>query len=213
MDLTAGKTAEITGITRKSVNEIFQKIRMRLVEECAKHAPFKSGEYEIDESYFGRRRIRGKRGRGAGGKTIVFGIFKRNGWVYTEIVPNCKKKTLQPIIRGKIGLKSIIHSDKWSGYRGLVALGFQQHLRVDHADNEFAVGSNHINGIESFWSFSKRRMQKFNGLREEKFFLHLKECEFRFNHRHDDLYHILMRLLRTRPLGVTEEVRRERSSL
>ncbi len=101
MDLTAGKTAELTKVTRKSVNSIFQKIRIRLVEECARHAPIRTGEIEIDESYFGRRRIRGKRGRGAGGKTIVFGIFKRNGWVYTEIVPNCQKARCRPLYEGK----------------------------------------------------------------------------------------------------------------
>ena len=104
MDLTAAKTSELTGVTRKSVNLIFQKIRVRLLQECEQHAPFQTGEIEVDESYFGKRRIRGKRGRGASGKTIVFGIFKRNGWVYTEIVPDCKKRTLQAIIRGKVGL-------------------------------------------------------------------------------------------------------------
>jgi transposase-like protein len=35
-------------------------------------------------------------------KTIVFGLLKRNGKVYTEIVPDVKAKTLVPIIRGKV---------------------------------------------------------------------------------------------------------------
>lgn len=200
MDLTAAKTSDLTGVTRKSVNLIFQKIRVRLLQECERHAPFQTGEIEIDESYFGRRRIRGKRGRGAGGKTIVFGIFKRNGWVYTEIVPNCKKRTLQAIIRGKIGLEAVIHSDFWPGYQGLVDVGFKKHFRVNHQANEFANKSGHINGIESFWSFAKRRMLKFNGLRQDKFLLHLKECEYRFNHRRDNLYQILLSLLRSHPL-------------
>ena len=43
--------------------------------------------------------MRGKRGRGASGKTIVFGLFKRGGKVYTQIVPDAKKATLQAIIR------------------------------------------------------------------------------------------------------------------
>jgi transposase len=76
MDLTTGKTSELTYVTRKSVNSIFQKIRLRLVEECARHAPIRQGEIEIDESYFGRKRIRGKRGRGAGGKTIRLRHFQ-----------------------------------------------------------------------------------------------------------------------------------------
>ena len=200
MDLTAAKTSELTGVTRKSVNTIFQKIRVRLMEECERHSPFQSGEIEIDESYFGRRRVRGKRGRGASGKTIVFGIFKRNGWVYTEIVPNCQKRTLQAIIRGKVGLQAVIYSDDWRGYDGLVDVGFAKHFRVKHVYNEFAKGPNHINGIESFWSFAKRRLSKFNGLRPEKFFHHLKECEFRFNHRRDNLYSVILSLLRNHPL-------------
>ena len=55
------------------------------------------------------RRIRGKRGRGASGKTIVFGLLKRDGNVYTEIVPDCSKATLQGIIRGHIELDSVIN--------------------------------------------------------------------------------------------------------
>jgi transposase-like protein len=200
LDLTASKASELTNLNRKTVNSIFQKIRLRLVTECARHAPIQTGEIEVDESYFGAKRVRGKRGRGATGKTIVFGIFKRNGWVYTEIVPDCQKRTLQAIIRGKVSAEVVIHSDKWRGYDGLVDVGFSKHFRVNHGSNQFADGTNHINGIESFWSFAKRRMQKFNGLRTEKFLLHLKESEFRFNHRRDDLYQVFLRVLRKHPL-------------
>ena len=49
---------------------------------------------------FGGRRVRGKKGRGAGGKTIVFGILERRGKVYTEIVLNAAKKPLQAAIQG-----------------------------------------------------------------------------------------------------------------
>ena len=68
-----------------------------------------SGEVEVDESFFGARRVKGKRGRGAGGKTIVFGLLKRNGKVYTKIVPNCSRATLQAVIRGKVDIESTIH--------------------------------------------------------------------------------------------------------
>ena len=100
LDLTANRTAQLTGLTHKSVNQIFLKIRLRLSEDCQRQSPF-SGEVEVDESYFGAKGVKGKRGRGASGKTIVFGIYKRNGKVFTEIVPNVQKKTLQAIIRSK----------------------------------------------------------------------------------------------------------------
>jgi transposase-like protein len=199
LDLTAGKTAEIVGLTRKSVNQIYLKIRFRIAAEAERASPF-GGVVEVDESYFGARRVRGKRGRGAARKTIVFGIFKRNGSVYTEIVPDCSKRTLQGVIRGRVAPETVIHSDKWRGYDGLVDVGFEKHFRVSHSSNQFADGTNHINGIESFWSFAKRRLQKFNGLPAHTFYLHLKECEYRFNNRNKNLFQLLIKLIEKNPL-------------
>ena len=113
-DLDASQIAQLTSLNRNTVNCYLTKIRQCLVEYCDAQSPF-SGEVEVDESFFGARRIRGKRGRGAFGKTIVFGIFQRKGHVYTEIVPNCSKATLQGVIRGKVNLESIICSDGWRG--------------------------------------------------------------------------------------------------
>lgn len=104
------------------------------------------GTIEVDESYFDPKRIPGKRGRGAGGKTIVFGIFKRRGKVYTEIVPEARKKILQCVVRGKMYPENVIQSDGWRGYDGLVDVGYDKHYRVQHAEDEFANPSSYING-------------------------------------------------------------------
>ncbi|WP_111861442.1 IS1595 family transposase [Acinetobacter sp. CFCC 10889] len=199
MDFTATDTAKLTDISVRSINPIFIKIRKIIAVECEKTSPFE-GIVELDESYFGAQRIRGKRGRGASGKTIVFGLLKREGSVYTEIVPDCSKATLQGIIRGHIELDSVINTDGWRGYDGLVDLGYEKHLRVNHGKNEFACGDRHINGIESFWGYAKKRLIKFNGIDKKMFYLHLKETEYRFNHRHSNLYLDLLKLLRENPL-------------
>ena len=200
MDFTASDVAQLSGLTRKTVTMIFLKIRQRVAAECERASPYANCEVEVDESYFGSRRVRGKRGRGASGKTIVFGIFKRNGCVYTEVVPNCKKRTLQAVIRGRVGLDTIIHSDGWRGYDGLVDVGYSKHFRVDHGLNQFVRGPHHVNGIESFWSFAKRRLQKFNGVPARTFYLHLKESEYRFNKRNQNLLRELLELLKRHPL-------------
>jgi transposase len=200
LDLTATDAAHLTKLSRRSVTSIFLKIRERISGECERASPFSSCEVEVDESYFGARRVRGKRGRGAAGKTIVFGIFKRNGCVYTEIVPDCKKATLQAIIRGRVSLGTVINSDGWRGYDGLVDVGYSKHFRVNHGQNEFVSGTHHVNGIESFWSYAKRRLQKFNGVSSRTFYLHLKECEYRFNNRNKDLSELLLKLLEKYPL-------------
>ena len=200
LDLSAQQIATLTKLNRNTVNRYLKLIRKRIAEICESETPFK-GEIEVDESYFGAKRVRGKRGRGAAGKTPVFGILQRQGKVYTEIVPDCAKATLQGIIRGRVSPESIIHSDKWRGYNGLVDLGYKKHYRVHHGTNEFARGKNHINGIESFWSFAKNRLIKFHGLNRDTFYLHLKECEFRFNYRNENLYHLLLKLFREKPLN------------
>lgn len=176
------------------------KIRERIAAEAERALPFGACDVEVDESYFGARRVKGKRGRGASGKTKVFGIFKRNGSIYTEIVPDCKKKRLQAVIRGRVSLDAVVHSDKWRGYDGSVDVGYSKRFRVDHSADEFVNSDSHINGIESFWSFAKRRLQKFNGVSEHTFYLHLKECEYRFNHRKENLFQLLLKLLEQHPL-------------
>ena len=80
-DLTAQQIAFFSGISRNSINKILKNIRIRMAEHCEKNSLFSKGQIEMDESYFGPRRIRGKKGRGAYGKTIVFGVKKRQGKV------------------------------------------------------------------------------------------------------------------------------------
>ncbi len=199
LDIEATKIAQLTGLNRNTVNKYLLLIRERIAEECEIESPF-SGDIEVDESFFGARRIQGKRGRGASGKTIVFGILKRNGKVYTEIVSDCSKATLQAVIRGRVTLDSVIYSDGWRGYNGLVDVGYGKHLRIDHGRNEFANGPTHVNGIEGFWGFSKTRLSRFRGMSKSTFYLHLKECEFRFNYRDQDLYKLLIKMIRNQPL-------------
>jgi len=197
-DETSNKTAIYTNISRNTVNKIFDKIRKRIFSLSA-NLTKDSGEFELDESYFGAKRVRGKRGRGAAGKTPVFGLLKRDGKVYVEIVKNCTREQLLPVIQGKILEGSTINTDGWKAYDGLVLNGYTHH-RVFHSKNEFARGKNHVNGIESFWSFTKRRLAKFNGLTDNNFILHLKESEFRFNNRKLDLYAIMLKMFREFPL-------------
>jgi transposase len=92
----------------------------------------------------------GKRGRGAFGKIPVFGILKRVGNIYTQIVSNCSASELLPIIVQLADKDSVLYTDGFKSYDGLVDYGYKQHYRVKHSE-QFAEGRNHINGIENFW--------------------------------------------------------------
>ena len=197
-DYTAVVTSEVSGISRNSINSLYAKFRTRILVLSQPNGNL-DGEVEVDESYFGARRVRGKRGRGARGKIPVVGLLKRHGKVYTQIIPNCTKEQLMPILKGKILENTTVYTDGWKSYDGLVLNGYK-HYRIHHSENEFARGKNHVNGIESFWSYTKRRMNKFNGIHKTKFLLHLKESEFRFNNRGGNMYKVLLKNFRENPL-------------
>lgn len=192
LDLTASQIAQIANLNRNTVNRYLTLTRSLIAEFCEQESPF-GGEVECDESYFGSRYSKGKRGRGAENKHIVFGIYKRNGRVYTEIVKNVKAKTLQTIIKGRVSFDSTLYTDGFRSYDSIVHLGYQKHFRIYHQDN-YVQGDVHINGIEGFWGFAKVRLVKFRGLSKNTFYLHLKECEFRFNYRGQDLYKTLLKI-------------------
>ena len=101
LDMEATKIAQLTGLNRNSVNLYLRHIRERIALLCEAESPLR-GQVEIDESYFGGRRIRGKRGRGAFKKVPVFGLLKRQGKVYTQIVPNCSRPVLTAILKWKV---------------------------------------------------------------------------------------------------------------
>jgi transposase len=104
---------------------------------------------------------------------------------------NCSKAELIEVIRGQVlPRKSTIYTDGWRAYDGLVMEGYKDH-RIHHHDNEFARDRRHINGIESFWSYAKLRLAKLRGVRWEYFYDHLKETEWRFNHRRDNLFNLI----------------------
>jgi len=170
MDFPAVKTTQLTGLNHKTIDDWYNYIRNIIYLECEKEKQDKLWwwVYELDESYFWPKRIRWKRWRWAWWKTIVFWLLKR-WW-----------------------------TDWWRAYHGLVEMWYEKHYRVHHGKNEFARWKKHINWIESFWSFTKRRFIKFNGIKKEFFLLYLKESEFRYNVRIEkwNLYKILLKKLR-----------------
>jgi transposase len=200
LDLPATTAARFCVLNRNTTQRIYPLIRERIIAQALGELSLFAGEIEVDESYFGPHRVRGKRGRGASGKTPVLGLHKRGEKVFVSVVKNCSKQELMPILRGHILTQSDVYTDGWKAYDGLVNKGYQHH-RVFHHENEFVHGKNHVNGIESFWSFAKLRLMKLCGIRQDKFFMHLKEGEWRWNHRGENLTRLLLKMCRQLPLN------------
>lgn len=168
---------------------------------ATRRAPRLFGEIEMDQSEFGgrgRKRLQESLKRYAKllphedymrkareirreHKVLVFGILQRGGTVYAHVIENARKDTLQPIVRLVVEQGSTVLTDKWRGFSELGLDGYI-HRSVNHSIEYVAKDGTHINGIERFWSFCKRRLTKFNGIARTTLPLHIKECEFRYNH-------------------------------
>lgn len=155
------------------------------------------GEVEADETYIGGKRP-GKRGRGAAGKSVVVGLKQRQGPVKSKVVPDAKRRTIEPEIVKNVRQGSIVHTDEWFAYRGLNLRGYA-HRTVHHGAQEWARGGSHTNSIEGYWSQLKRSIR---GTHVHVSAKHLPKylAEFDFRHnvrkRPDLMFPILMELIR-----------------
>ena len=180
LEVTARSAADLLGIQTNSAALFYRKLREVIAYHLEQEAhEIFEGVVELDESYFGGAR-KGKRGRGAAGKVVVFGILTRGGKVFTKVVNDTQAVTLMPLITRKVAPDSIVYTDCYCSYNALDVSAFHHH-RINHSVL-FATGKNHINGIENFWNQAKRVLRKYNGIPKKSFPLFLKECEFRFNY-------------------------------
>ena len=194
-DLTATQTSNLLGVNGNTANRWYRSFREQIPARAEITTPSFSGEIELDESYFGgikkktHAMERRKRGRGAEHKVPVFGVLKRDGKVYTQVIKNASKQELLPIARKIVKQQSTIYTDKWKAYDGY------KHYRINHSTRYSDRKGTHVNGTPNFWSFAKRRLAKFNGVSRDTFLLHLKETEFRYNHK-GDILRELKRIMR-----------------
>lgn len=187
-DCTASQATNLVQVNRNTVNRYYGWLRGLVLRDAyLKRKKSKIGNgIEVDESYFGARRVRGKRGRGASKKIVVLGLRKRDGNVFAQIIPNASKEVVMPIIRRIVRSGADIYTDGWRSYDALAVYGYN-HKKVFHSKDEFVRDEVHINGVESFWSWAKRRLAKFNGVPKKLFPTYLLETEWRFNCRSDIL--------------------------
>ncbi len=118
-ELTATQTANLLKISSNTINRYYRVIRECIAEYEDRQIHEFAGEVELDESYFSGCH-KGNIGRCTKSKIPVFGILKRNGIVYTQIVPDVSTRTLKSIIKQKINTGSTLYSDSWKSYHGLV---------------------------------------------------------------------------------------------
>lgn len=189
------------GVPKTRVLRALTVLRRAMAHEVP---PVFRGTVEVDETYLGgawknkrlaRRRAGTRRGRGTS-KTPVFGILCRGGLVWAQVVPDVAARTLLPLIRRRVTPGSIVCSDTWTSYTGIAAKGYVHRL-VEHGQRQYSdrCGS-HINGLEGFWGYLKRRLAAKGGIRRERLPLYLAEYVWRYNHRQLSVAQQVQQLMR-----------------
>jgi len=188
----AYRLATDLGVDVKVVTRVYQRLREALYHMAELEGGKLAGEIELDESYFGGRR-KGTRGRGAKGKSIVFGLLEREGRVYTKVVENVTAETLMQHIAARTRKGSVYYTDAFRGYQSLKRYG--KHHVVNH-QKQFVDKrtKNHINGIEGFWSYAKHILYTYRGVSKYYFPMYLKEIEYRYNHRGENVFKQFLKL-------------------
>ncbi len=188
LGLSSAQIANETGLRRERVRRALLLVRSAMARDIP---PVFSGVVEVDETYVGgawrnqRQAIRDrgtKRGRGVATKQAVFGILARGGQVWAEVVPNVRAATLQRLINQRVELGSTVCTDTFSAYTGVAAGGYV-HRMVEHRERYSDRKGGHINGLEGFWGYLKRRLAAKGGIRRERLPLYIAEYAWRYNHR------------------------------
>jgi len=198
--LSGQAISEETGINRQRIHRALLVLRHAMASDIPEVF---SGKVEVDETYVGgqwknkrnqARKISTKRGRGTR-KTPVFGILCRGGNVWANVVPDVETKTLIPLITKRVKRGSTVFSDTWKSYTGIAAKGYVHRL-VEHGKGEYVSRhGNHINSLEGFWGYLKRKLASKGGIRSERLPPYLAEYKWRYNHRHFQYHQKVTKLL------------------
>lgn len=148
------------GLSQHSAWYLLHKIRMA----AGNGDKLLKGIIEADETYIGGKEKfkhsskKSHAGRGAAGKTAVFGMIARDGHVVAKVVDNTKSDTLFNLFDKHVSADSIVYTDEFTAYDKLNELGYE-HDKVNHSVGKYVDGDVHTNTIENFWSNLKARIK------------------------------------------------------
>jgi transposase len=194
LEVPAIKAAGILDINRHSAERVYNFIRQLLVSECEKESPLSNEPVPPGSDTPGEPRA--EFGAEINEDIQVFGIVIRGGRAYTRSLYGIPEETVRRIIRSHTIPARETRSESLGSFDAL-ALGGTKHFLIRHAGEEAADRDKHRPAsADNFWSFVKTKLNRYYGVRGPRLNLYLKEMEFRYNHRSDDLRKVIRDILK-----------------
>jgi len=205
-DLTATQIASISGVSRVTVNSYLKKIRQQIARHCESLLPTDplrstttTERKAVPATQDSDSPLPVKTDVSRNIKPVVFGIYRASDRLHTEILPDVSRSMIHSVVRSNRSiLETQSAADKIRRFSNVADLG---QYRLYNLENEGAA--NATEDVDAFWGLTKHRLAKFKGLNRSTVYLHLKECEFRYNNRNEDIYETLLELLKTQPLSLS----------
>ncbi len=201
LDIEANKAAVLASLNRNTLNRHYMLIRKCIAEYCEMESCSLGNvcntELKIDDADEGDDCCI------ASNASTVFGICLRNGRIFTEVIPENDLPMDGRLFSSRQEYDFFLQScprGRWHEYQAVVDYENGRYLRTSQ-DNDNSESIRDLKSCDLFWGFVKGRLMKFNGISKSTLYFHLKECEFRFNHRNENLYKLLLKIIRQNPLN------------
>ncbi|WP_160712434.1 hypothetical protein [Chitinophaga solisilvae] len=210
-DLTATQIANISGVSRVTINSYLKKLRHQIARYCESQHPVSAPVVAYDSRHAevhadhdgGDTLVAVKPEVDRIVKPVIFGICRLPDRLYTEILPDVSRPMIHAATRGRSVLETLDTTERLRRFNGVVDLGQYRLYRLGNSITDTLNGNPLMDDVDAFWGLTKHRLAKFKGLNRNTAYLHLKECEYRFNHRNEDLFAVLLELLKTYPLTLS----------
>ena len=194
-DLTATQIANISGISRITVNAYLKLIRTQIAQYCEEMSPYyefnrNSNPFSLASSHGNQNAL----------ENYFYGILKVEHSIYTKNILHVDPVWLNNWVRGKITAdKTFVEQHDLHIFEAVADFSRAKLYRVNTSTHALK-GKSKIDEIDLFWGILKSRIVKFRGLNSNTTYLHIKETEFRYNNRHSDLFTVIHALIQKRPL-------------
>ena len=182
LDLTAVQISDIANLNRNTVNRYLKGIRQRVAEYCEAASPPPCKLHDSKHE----------------GSEYIVGLVCREQSIHLGMF-NARRLDTSSLSSDKI-VEANQLSSLGQSFDALYDPREQWKMYIKNSTQSTHSLREAMNRIDGFIGFSRSRLQKFKGLQTNTLYLHLKECEFRYNQQKDEYYHLLLKIVRNNPL-------------
>lgn len=198
VDIEASKTAILIGLNRNTINAYYNHFRRLIAlhqealmeSKLMKESFTDPGLIISRNNEFNKSKIEFKKLE----SYPVYGIFETGGQVFADVIHPAVVTQMMAAARDKKTAE--MHTGKGFRYNydALLYGMFPRLAFLNYSKDNQVKATGNSYTIESFWSFCSRRLYKFNGI-SRHFYLHLKECEWRWKKSEKELTAELQKML------------------